>query len=94
LVTTVYKGSGYIPQSVRHIAQQPLEEPQKTVHPKMAIDEARFMILLQYEQSCIGLNQDRFYETVAQFDDTARKWRELFEEHEKKDLIHVSTTKP
>jgi hypothetical protein len=93
LSTIVYKGDKFIPQSVREAAQSPLEEPFKDIHPWIAVHEKQFQIQLHCRVASKHIDKDKFHEAVAQFDDTAEKWRELFDEHEKRDLIHVSTTK-
>ena len=91
--TIVYRGDNFIPLSVRKAAQLPLGEPSKDIHPWIAVNEELFQIHLHCKVPSKHMDKDHFHETVSQFDDTAQKWRELFKEREKHDLIYVPSTK-
>ncbi|MBS0654954.1 MAG: hypothetical protein JSR46_04180 [Verrucomicrobia bacterium] len=86
--TLVYQGDQFIPYAVRKAANEPIEELQKYIQPWLTVDEAQFRITLNYKTE-IPVDQEQFCEVLYIFDDLAVKWREIFEEHDRQDLVYV-----
>lgn len=87
--TIVYQGDQFIPQSVRSASSTPLQEPQKTIHPWLSVNEQHYQISLHYIFEFFNKTADDLHDVVSQFEDTAIKWREIFEEHDRQDLVHI-----
>jgi hypothetical protein len=86
--TVVYTGEKYIPPSVRKAASEPLDL--KPMIPTwLSIEEELFEISLHYIGGVGEMDVEELYEISAIFEETAIRWRQIFEEKDRQDLIHV-----
>lgn len=88
--TIVYQGDKYIPYAVRKAAAEPIEELRRYIQPSLAVDEDNFRITLHYKTE-FPADKEAFCEILFVFDDLAMKWREIFEERDRQDLVYMPT---
>lgn len=89
LSTVVYRGDRYIPQSVRDASRFHLETPYRQIHTWLILDEELFQISLHHIGNFANIDVGELYEITAEFEDAASKWREIFEEKDRQDLVHI-----
>lgn len=88
LSALVYAGDKFIPYSVRKAATLPLlySPPIRTW---LAINEERFEIYLHFLGPIDPMDEHTLHELTSQFEETAILWRQIFEERDRQDLVHV-----
>ncbi len=89
LSTVVYRGDKYIPISVRESVNFHLETDYNQIHTWLSLDEELFQITLHHIGMFSNVGLEELYEIVSEFEDAAFKWREIFDEKDRQDLIHV-----
>ncbi len=89
LSTLVYRGDKFIPQSVRAACHSHLETPYSHIHTWLNVDEELFQITLHHVGGFANIDVDELQEIASEFEDAAFKWREIFEEKDRQDLVHV-----
>ena len=89
LSTLVYRGDKFIPHSVREATHSHLETPYVRIHTWLNVDEELFQITLHHIGSFTDVGIDELQEIASEFEDAASKWREIFEEKDRQDLVHV-----
>jgi hypothetical protein len=89
LTTLVYRGDKFIPPSVRKAAHFHLETPYSRIHTWLTFDEDLFQISLHHIGEFDDVGVDELQEIATEFEDAAFKWREIFEERDRQDLIHI-----
>jgi len=89
LSTSVYRGDKFIPPSVRKAANYHLETPYTRIHTWLSIDEELFQITLHHIGNFSDMSIDDLQEVTSEFEDAAFKWREIFEERDRQDLVHI-----
>ncbi len=89
LSTLVYHGDKFIPQSVREACHSHLETPYSYIHTWLSLDEDLYQITLHHIGGLQDLGIDDLHEIAAEFEDAAFKWREIFEEKDRQDLVHI-----
>jgi hypothetical protein len=89
LSTLVYKGDNYIPPSVREASHFHLETPYSQIHAWLNVDEELFEISLHHIGNFSNIGIDELQEITSEFEDAAYKWREIFEEKDRQDLVHI-----
>lgn len=90
LTTPIYKGSNYIPKSVRQSIS--LKAPFSTndqIRTYLTLDEEQFHISLNYVGLLDGANNDSFKKLLEDFGWLAEQWQRHLDDNDKKDLIHV-----
>lgn len=88
LSTIVYIGDKFIPSSVRKAASCPLETSPLD-DTWLSIDEERYVISLHFLDSWAPNTRSSLYELTSQFEEVALRWREIFEEKDRQDLVHI-----
>lgn len=84
---SVYKGTNYIPPSVRQALQKnaPFESPLPT---SFVISEEQFEVVLQSE---VPLNPaESLNPALEEFALLSSEWREWLDQHDRNDLVHIS----
>jgi len=89
LSTLVYRGDKFIPLSVRQAATFHLETPYHLIHTWLTFDEELYQISLHHESDFSDVGIDELREIASEFEDAAFKWREIFEEKDRQDLVHI-----
>jgi len=89
LSTTVYTGNRFIPNSVRQCVSQRLQIGEGSIRTFLKIDEKEFKIWLHFLGVTSVLDCVKFKNLLEEFNWIAEEWREILEEHGKRDLIHV-----
>jgi hypothetical protein len=89
LSTLVYRGDKFIPHSVRKAAKYQLETPYSKIHTWFVFDEELYQISLHHVGDFNDVNVDELHEIASEFEDAAFKWREIFEEKDRQDLVHI-----
>lgn len=89
LSTLVYRGDKYIPPSVREAVHFHLETPYSQIHTWLSVDEELFQITLHHIGNFSNIGVDELQEITSEFEDAAFKWREIFEEKDRQDLVHI-----
>jgi hypothetical protein len=88
LSTVVYHGDRFIPPSVRQAVHYHLETPYSRIHTWLHVDEELYQITLHHIGS-FSNDVDELQEVASEFEDAAIKWREIFEERDRQDLVHI-----
>ncbi|MBS0637873.1 MAG: hypothetical protein JSS12_10205 [Verrucomicrobia bacterium] len=91
--TIVYRGDNYIPQSVRDAVRFHLETPYRQIHTWLTVDEELFQISLHHIGNLSNIGLEELQEIASEFEDAAFKWREIFEERDRQDLVHIHNRK-
>ena len=89
LTAFVYRGDKYIPQSVRHASHFHLETPYRQIHTWLSLDEEQYLITLHHIGNFSNIGIDELQEITSEFEDAAFKWREIFEEKDRQDLVYI-----
>lgn len=89
LSALVYKGDKFIPHSVRNATKYQLETPYSMIHTWFVFDEDLYQISLHHIGDFSTVDVDELHEMASEFEDAAFKWREIFEERDRQDLIHI-----
>lgn len=89
LSTLVYSGDKFIPFSVRQAATTHLETPYSHIHTWLSFDEELYQIFLHHEGDFSDVGIEELHELASEFEDAAFKWREIFEEKDRQDLVHI-----
>lgn len=89
LTTLVYRGDRFIPPSVRKAANSSLETPYSRIHTWLSVDEELYQISLHHIGSFSNVGIEDLHEIASEFEDAAFKWREIFEEKDRQDLVHI-----
>lgn len=85
----VYAGDKFIPLSVRKAASEPLGIKQ-ALPTWLIFEEELFQISLHYMGSLEGTAPSDLHELTLGFEETAIVWRQIFEEKDRQDLVHVN----
>lgn len=88
LTAVAYKGSNYIPQSVRKCIVKNISN-HSFIKTYFSIDEEIFQITLNYLGHPDLLTRESFKNVIQEFETLVEKWRLYLDEHDKRDLIHV-----
>lgn len=89
LSASVYRGDNFIPPSVRKATQFHLETSYDRIHTWLTIDEDLYQITLHHIGNFSNMSIDELQEVASEFEDAAFKWREIFEEKDRQDLVHI-----
>lgn len=89
LSALVYRGDKFIPPSVRKAAHSKLETPYSRIHTWLVFDEELFQISLHHIGSFSNVGVEELQELASEFEDATLKWRDIFEERDRQDLVHV-----
>ncbi len=89
LSTIVYRGDRFIPKSVRRAAHSRLETPYSKIHTWLSLDEGEYQIILHHIGNFSNVGIDELQEITSEFEDAAFKWREIFDEKDRQDLVHI-----
>src|SRR5436189_41139 len=87
LMTRVYYGGNYIPQSVRRCLSRKSPFPHSTIKTFLTVDEQNFQIHLQYLGQAILFYNNQFKDLLEEFGGLANKWRAYLDEHDSNDLV-------
>lgn len=88
--TGVFNGTNYIPKSVRGcLNSSPTFLLQSKVKGYLTIDEEHHSISLNYIGLLGHLNNETFRDLLEDFSWLALQWQNYFDDHDRKDLIHV-----
>lgn len=88
LSTTVYKGSGFIPDSVRQAMSHPFPA-MRPFHTDLRLNESEHSIYLHFRGSLEGLSKKDFLRLIEEFTVIADEWNQWFDDHDQRDRIHV-----
>src|ERR1700733_9790245 len=88
MTTQVYGGEKYIPYSVRERASHALDLI-PTIQTWLSIEEDLFQISLNYHDHIDEMDAGGLYEITLLFEEIAIRWRQIFEEKDRQDLVHV-----
>lgn len=89
LKSTVYRGSDYIPQSVRHCLTHKMHRYGPEIRTFLSVDENRFQVNLHFLGHAESLSRNDFKEILEEFGTLAEKWHHYLDDHDQRDLIHV-----
>ena len=89
LVTPVYFGSNFIPNSVRQCVAKRAPFDHGEIKTFLTVDENNFQINLNYLGTTEPLSNQFFVELLEQFSWLAQEWRLYLDENDKNDLIHI-----
>ena len=89
LSTLVYRGDKYIPPSVREAVHFHLETTYSQIHTWLSLDEELYQITLHHIGNFSNIGIDELQEITSEFEDAAFKWREIFEQKDRQDLVHI-----
>lgn len=89
LSTPVYSGDKFIPFNVRRCVttHRPLEE--NSIPTFLKLDEQKYQVHLHYLGTVDSLNHQKFKKLLQEFHWIAEEWRDILDEHDRNDLIHV-----
>lgn len=91
LATPIFDGGNYVPQSVRRaVGQAGLHAQGGGVGVALAIDEARFQVVLHYRTEEGVTNPDALGHIMDEFLALADEWHRLLDEYGEQDLIYVT----
>ncbi len=88
LTAQVYHGDKFIPPGVREAVHFHLETPYTKIHTWLSVDEELYEITLHHIGNFTS-DVDELQEVSSEFEDAAFKWREIFEERDRQDLVHI-----
>lgn len=86
--TLVYQGDRFVPQGVREVASHPIAEMQRYLRTWLIIDEENYQISLHCTEIFTS-DFEKFSEILSEFEDVAMKWRDIFEERDRQDLVYI-----
>jgi len=84
----VYVGDGFIPFSVRKAVQSHVDI-NPTIDTWLKINEEEYQITLHFVQSVSHVTPDDFFALTSQFEEAVIRWRQILEERDREDLVHV-----
>jgi hypothetical protein len=85
LITPVYKGKDYLPNSVRECLLPSFRGPVSDLNAFLTLDEEAFEISLNCQEH---ISQMRL-RLLEEFSWLADEWRRILDDNDKKDLVHV-----
>jgi hypothetical protein len=88
LSTTVYRGSGYIPKSVRNAMGHPFPA-MRSFHTELRLNEEECSIYLHFRGSLEGTSKKDFHDLIEEFVLIADEWNQWLDDHDKKDRVRV-----
>ncbi len=87
--TLVYQGENYIPPSVRLCLSPSFRGPASNLKSTLSIDENSYSVSLHYQENTPLLTQDILMSLLEEFSWLSEEWRRVFDDHDKRDLVHV-----
>lgn len=86
--TLVYQGDKFIPFGVRQAASVRVDELQRYIRTWLVINEEKYQITLHSTEKFTS-DIEKFREILSEFEDVAVKWKEILEERDREDLVHI-----
>ncbi|MCE2982802.1 MAG: hypothetical protein LW832_04460 [Parachlamydia sp.] len=92
LMTSVYTGDNYIPQSVRNSLSGHLPYSHPSIRTYFLINEETFNVSLNYLGNTDILDRQTLFYLIEEFAIIAEKWRHYLDEKDRTDLIPVKVS--
>ncbi|MBS4167790.1 hypothetical protein [Parachlamydia sp. AcF125] len=88
LLTQVYFGENFIPQSVRHCLSGKAPFDDSALETFLSVDERQYKIFLNHNGKIDHLSHRTFIDVLEEFSHQAEEWKLVLDEHDKNDLVY------
>ncbi len=87
--STVYQGQDYVPPSVRLCLSPSFRGPASSLLTSLELHKETYSVSLHFSDTIPHLTHDLLMSLLEEFGWLAEEWRQVFDDHDKRDLVHI-----
>ncbi len=89
LSTAIYRGDNYVPPSVRLCLKPSYAGPSSYIRTTLSLDEENYTICLNHMSSLKALTSQELVRLLEEFSWMAEEWRQVLNDNDRCDLVHI-----